>query len=318
VLVRDEVCRITASHSPLEIAHIIPVKHAEWWLTNSMFRHAAEPASSMATDCCDNALLLRKDVHHLWDDHKFAMVPKKNKWACHVLANPPTTELRDKYHNLEMQPLAGVAPEFLFARFALGVFHHLNLFLQAGVERALVLLGAEGRQETKKVVGPGCARQFGVGPKSRSQSPRNKRAASSHAGDADEDVHEEWIAEQEGREGKRRRRLGGDDDAGGLGTWDRGRVPGDEWRGRSRTSRGSVLTWSPDGRGPWSAETSFTEWQESDKVAAAAAAAGAQSAPMYEVVQVRPGNINTSPDLSNNSEPVRFPRRSSVPVINLS
>lgn len=282
MLVRDKVCRITASHFPLEISHIIPVKQAEWWLTNSMFRHAAEPALSMATDCSDNALLLRKDVHHLWDDHKFAIVPKKNKWACHVLANPPTTELRKKYHNLEIQPLAGVALEFLFARFALAVFNYLNVFLQAGVERTLVLV-AEGRQETKKVVGPECARQFGVGPKSRSQSPRKKRAASSNAGDGggvvDEDVHEEWIAEQEGREVKRRRC---DDDDGGLGAWDWSLVPVEERRGRSRTSHNSVKSepWSPDGGGPWSVQTSFTDLQESDKVAATAAAAKLMEAPI--------------------------------------
>ena len=37
--------------------------------------------------------LMRRDTHYLWDQNKFAIISKQNKWVIHILDNLPTTEL---------------------------------------------------------------------------------------------------------------------------------------------------------------------------------------------------------------------------------
>jgi len=41
----------------------------------------------MDTNCPDNAMPMWKDIHHLWDTHTFAVVPKAEKWVLHILEN---------------------------------------------------------------------------------------------------------------------------------------------------------------------------------------------------------------------------------------
>ncbi|XWX00026.1 hypothetical protein V2A60_008042 [Cordyceps javanica] len=81
---RDQTCRATASTLANEIAHIIPQALSEWWQRNSMFTYTANPDLSSDTRCADNAILLRRDLHKLWDDHRFAFVPKQGYLIGHL------------------------------------------------------------------------------------------------------------------------------------------------------------------------------------------------------------------------------------------
>lgn len=202
---RDRTCRLTCSSMPNEICHVIPAAQESWWQSNCMFRYTAQPAKSMNTDCGENAILLRRDLHKLWDIHKFAIVPKQDKWVVHVLNCSLTTELQDQYHNLELQPLYGVRPEFLFARFALAILADMSLFVKQPLLRSLVML--ENKEpKLRTLSGRDCYALFGQPSKNRSQSPkkRSRSAATLDQQDGDDeldsadDLHSRWLTEQWG------------------------------------------------------------------------------------------------------------------------
>ncbi|KAI0412565.1 hypothetical protein F5X98DRAFT_318628 [Xylaria grammica] len=206
VSVRDQTCRLTCSSAPNEIAHIVPAAHEGWWQSNAMFLHTARPDQSMNTDCPENALLLRRDVHKLWDMHKFALVPKQGRWVVHVLDYGRTAELQDNYHNLELQPLQDVRPEFLLARFALSILSEMAIFVRQPLPRAVVMVqGGSGEAKVRSLSGKDCYALFGRPSKNRSQSPkkRSRSAATQDEDDEqrcesvdDEDAHAAWNREQ--------------------------------------------------------------------------------------------------------------------------
>ncbi|PGH10631.1 hypothetical protein AJ79_05345 [Helicocarpus griseus UAMH5409] len=127
---RDRTCRITCSSLPNEVARIIPAPLEEWWERNSMFVHTARPWSGAFTNYPENAVLLRRDLRYIWDNHQFALVPKQGRWVVHILDNQTTDELQERYHNLETQPIMGVAREYLFARFALAILVQMSVFMK--------------------------------------------------------------------------------------------------------------------------------------------------------------------------------------------
>lgn len=102
-------------------AHIIPQAQSEWWQRNSMFAFTVNADQGFDTKGPDDTILVRRDTHKMWDDHRFAIVPKAGKWVAHVLWNSPTVELEEEYHNLELQPLRGVSRYFPLCRFALAI-----------------------------------------------------------------------------------------------------------------------------------------------------------------------------------------------------
>ncbi|KAK3934497.1 hypothetical protein QBC46DRAFT_273641 [Diplogelasinospora grovesii] len=184
VPVRDETCRITCSSSPYEIAHIVPVKEAKWWRENAMFSHTPKPSDSMDTNCPENAMLMRKDIHYLWDTHKFAIVLKAGKWVLYVLENSTTDKLREKYHNLETQRLSKVARQFLFARFALAILNQQALFMKQGHACTLRVI-TDGMQKTMELSGDKVRSKFGPSnAKSGSRSPTKRPRSTTRDNDA--------------------------------------------------------------------------------------------------------------------------------------
>lgn len=176
-----------------------------------MFTYTANPDLSSDMRCADNAILLRRDLHKLWDDHRFAFVPKQGKWVLHALWRSPSNELETEYHNLELQPLYGVATHFLICRFALAILSK-SVFLSQSVERRLVTLDGDDRplvqsmssNEYRKLIST--ARRAN----SRSQSPK-KRARSAQGTDETEidEAELDWSASsaQYEQRGRRRRRI---------------------------------------------------------------------------------------------------------------
>ncbi|KAL7928977.1 hypothetical protein V8C35DRAFT_316667 [Trichoderma chlorosporum] len=201
---RDQTCRITGSLLPNETAHIIPQAQAEWWQRNSMFTYTTNPDTSSDTFCADNAILLRRDVHKMWDDDHFTIVPKKAKWVIHLLRNTSSNELETQYHNLELQSLSGVARHFFFCRFALTIFSK-SLFLSQNVSRELVTLNSDGTTQQRSFPANEYRELFlpVARANSRSQSPSPKKRPRSVEDCTDETVSG---SEDENERGRRRKR----------------------------------------------------------------------------------------------------------------
>ncbi|KAK3319500.1 hypothetical protein B0T19DRAFT_445308 [Cercophora scortea] len=185
-----EICRLTCSSLPLETAHIIPAKDVDWWQENRMYKYARQPSASMDTHCLDNYLRLRKDVHTLWDAHRFAFVPKQGAWVTHVLEVGVTDELQALYHNLQLQPLQGVRREYLFARFAIAILDKPMFARQPGKGPRRLVWVETGAEEpgVKELSAQQCRAIFGPGArtKSSSRSP-NKSPSKRTRTDGDEE-----------------------------------------------------------------------------------------------------------------------------------
>ncbi|KAF5017923.1 hypothetical protein F66182_10119 [Fusarium sp. NRRL 66182] len=147
---RDNTCRITGSFLPTELAHIIPQAQSEWWQKNLMYTYVANPDESFDARCPDNTILLRCDMHKMWDDNRFAILPKAGAWYAHVLLNSTTTELEQEYHNLQLQPLRGVSRYFFFCRFALAILAK-SAFLRQRTRRKLVILDCSGSSKVREM-----------------------------------------------------------------------------------------------------------------------------------------------------------------------
>ncbi|KAG9971404.1 hypothetical protein KCU78_g23577, partial [Aureobasidium melanogenum] len=125
-----------------------------------------------------NALLLRSDIHTLFDQRRFAITLKplpvaSDSAATHGLAvhlfSPGLSEQFAKlYHGVALQPLYGVAPEYLFARFTWTVFAYSAQFLEQGTKRALYIVH-DGETSDQEVNADQCMQLY-LSCKSRSLS----------------------------------------------------------------------------------------------------------------------------------------------------
>jgi len=132
VRVRDRSCRVTGSIEALETAHIIPYAHHEWFESNNMRQYCRLPATVPPIDDDANLITLRADIHILWDQYRFAFVPKREGaigsgsrppvLVVHAVLPKGSREIYQFYHNRPLQsPVVGIAVQFLFARFALSI-----------------------------------------------------------------------------------------------------------------------------------------------------------------------------------------------------
>ena len=138
---RDVFCLMTAHTDGVERAYIIPPSEKDWFGGNGMAHHAPNHYDPIHSE--SNAILLREDVHTLWDKMYFSIVPKpdfEGRWvlAVHVHYNT-SPSVHQRYHNTHLHPLRGVSPEYLFARFARDVFPHLHPLLRGDQARWLAL-----------------------------------------------------------------------------------------------------------------------------------------------------------------------------------
>lgn len=82
-----------------------------------MFRYAVWD-DRVTTDDPRNVVLLRSDIHTLFDARRFILVSKNGVWVSHAPSGSPDDKLATLYYNVELQPLKKVAVEFLLARFS--------------------------------------------------------------------------------------------------------------------------------------------------------------------------------------------------------
>ena len=191
VLARDISCRISQNIFGTESAHLIPRTEEHWLNTNEMLLYSSRPdaPASNSADNTRNVLLLRSDLHHLFDQGRLVFLPKG---VVHTLSGRPNGELAALYHNVSLQPLSELSVEFLFIRFAWTVLSQ-GIFLRAGSDLRLVIVqGDEVKVET--ISGLDCLLKFTpVKDPSRNQSPKKRaRGAGSQNQDDDRDAAIDW------------------------------------------------------------------------------------------------------------------------------
>lgn len=104
------------------------------------------------------------------------------KFVIDIFNSPDPHELTSLYHNITLQPLTGVVPEYLFARFAWPIFQFVPIFLQAGIPRRLTLYepsttvpdNDKATHTSIKTLREEC-RMLPFWTKSRSTSPRKRK-----------------------------------------------------------------------------------------------------------------------------------------------
>ncbi|KXT00641.1 hypothetical protein AC578_4023 [Pseudocercospora eumusae] len=186
---RDASCRLTNHRETREMAHIIPRSEQAWLESNNMDRYGRGKTLSGGhiADAPENIVMLRHDVHYLWDKMDFSIVPKVHKssqtwsWFAHV--HSESTELQHLYHNLELLPLSYIRHELLFARLAWNIFPMLRNFLQRATRRHILCANKAEWRDVEE------CRSFCEGQGlNRSTSPRKsqKRKQSESAGQVDE------------------------------------------------------------------------------------------------------------------------------------
>lgn len=175
VLARDVSCRISKNILGTESAHLIPRTEDRWFNINQMLRYSSHPEAPVANSVDNKVLLLQSDLHHLFDQGRFVLLPKRGDWVIHVLSGLPNEELAALYHNVALQPLSELSAEFLFARFAWTVLAQ-SIFLRADTERRLVIIEGD-ESNIEDVSGLDCRTKLipaPLGAKSRSQSPKKR------------------------------------------------------------------------------------------------------------------------------------------------
>lgn len=157
--------------------HSIPEAHR----LCSVSSYCAEQFDQQPIDDTRNNLVLRRDLHYLFDQRRFVFTVKRDKsdqprLVIHVLDHQRTDELIDLYHNRLLQPLSGISVELIFARLAWAIFNSQAFPLFDGMAKWTVRLFDPETSETKD-----ChlyqqeirdkKRLFGIYPRSRSASP---------------------------------------------------------------------------------------------------------------------------------------------------
>ncbi|KAH6634763.1 hypothetical protein B0J18DRAFT_30163 [Chaetomium sp. MPI-SDFR-AT-0129] len=191
-LIRDGTCRISGYCDAVEVAHLVPLADGNWFRSNRMERYCSLPADPHPINDERNLILLRRDLHHLFDTRRFTFVAKSifaqpllppaahaptAQLALHVMLPSGSDQLPGLYHNRTLQdPVRDVAVEFLFARFAWTLFTDENMpFFNGFVKHAVLLYNlSEGRvgEETLRSAGVRShAKLFESYSSSRSISP---------------------------------------------------------------------------------------------------------------------------------------------------
>ncbi|PQK17932.1 hypothetical protein BB8028_0009g01310 [Beauveria bassiana] len=137
---------IISGRMATEKAHVIPQSQDKWYTNNAMSDYSQ--AAESVHNSVDNMIRLRADLSRIFHDCAFALVPKsdtngREHTVVHFFST--TNGAGDAafwHHNQKVHSLASVAPQFLFARFALTVFARIKDFILRGECRQIaVVLG---------------------------------------------------------------------------------------------------------------------------------------------------------------------------------
>ncbi|KAI4184059.1 MAG: hypothetical protein LQ346_006177 [Caloplaca aetnensis] len=199
VIARDVTCRLSTYDLGCEKAHMLP-KHEVAWFTNNGLKMLPDDAEISVFDTISttaNLMLLRADLHKVFDDRKFVIVPKQGRLVSHFLV--PAEKYVYMHQNSEIQP-TGVAIDFFFARLAWAIFPMLGKrFLKFGGKKLLVVLGKASPSFEATIAD--CAHFLVKPTKSGANSPEKPGSPSKRArSDGDNDDQEAELDTESSRD----------------------------------------------------------------------------------------------------------------------
>ena len=164
---RDASCRVTGVYDGCEQAHLVPASARDWWDGNMA------GISSFEIESAQNGILLRVDLHRLFDLGAWVPMIKESKIVVHVLRNSDiSNQFIEIFHNREMQEFIGIDKKCLFARIAWSLLPMLSDFLSGrrlAKENTLFKIGDETKEWT-----PDACKLFKIKPRSRNPSPTKR------------------------------------------------------------------------------------------------------------------------------------------------
>lgn len=122
VLRRDGRCVMSGYGDGVVTAHLCPRSEAAWYSRNGMTDYNLNRMlpRDVCIDDMSNGLVLRSDIHVMFDTPAFVIVPKQGEWVAHFLIT--TRDLGRLYHNATVQLAPSVSTEALLTRFAWSIF----------------------------------------------------------------------------------------------------------------------------------------------------------------------------------------------------
>lgn len=180
-----------------------------------MERYCLRPDELHCIDDEQNLLVLRRDLHYLFDTRRFTLLAKTcasvldpvpdgsptAKLVVHTLLPKDSKQLVELYHHRTPHAITGVSPSLLFARFSWSIFtEEVLTFFNGFGKRAVLLFDTEtGNHHTRQLFSNELSKQprlFAPYSRSRSISPRKRTAdamSEPHYGNmVDRLVSEEW------------------------------------------------------------------------------------------------------------------------------
>ena len=155
---RDGSCRLTDSIEETNVAHVISISEETWFVENEMIDYTHD---IWIIDTFVNLLLLRKDIHHVYDHLKWTMTLKLFKWCCIYIDS--AQEFVALYHNVEIWSLHDISFEYLLVDFANVIFYLLYSFLNNNVSKRLIEQSVETQESIdKKVSEIWCSKRFSI------------------------------------------------------------------------------------------------------------------------------------------------------------
>ena len=174
---RDQSCRVTNYREGTQTAHLLSKSEKNWADANGMLRYSKSRTTEYL-ESEENFILLRSDVHAVFDALNFTFVPKsqddgKLHWTVHSL-NSESAESIQLYHNVRLLSLCGIRKEFIFAAFARAIIQiSEQTFLHPCDKRAVLVCSSPHYTTEVKEMTFGDMRSLRP-PRSLNQSPRNR------------------------------------------------------------------------------------------------------------------------------------------------
>ncbi|KAI1145119.1 hypothetical protein F4825DRAFT_272870 [Nemania diffusa] len=196
--IRDGSCCLTGHFEGNEVAHIVPFVHQLWFQSNRMTKYCRVPDLVNPIDDQTNLLLLRADIHSLYDRNRFIFIPKDDVYSgpaavptlvVHAVVTKGSLEISQYYHNRPLQShTAGIRREYLFTRFALSILCDENYRFLSGTHTYAVSLLDDNKMESyideldrdaianRSQIFPPARRTRSVSPKKRKNFPVTQQA----------------------------------------------------------------------------------------------------------------------------------------------
>ncbi|KAH7019711.1 hypothetical protein EDB80DRAFT_676682 [Ilyonectria destructans] len=207
-------CCLSDYADAVEMAHLVPSSLSAWWANNKMASYGR--TNLFSTDPINipaNFITLRSDIHRMFDERHFCMVPKMDETGSetsnstpaphlvvHVFNSIPSEQLPKLWHNRELHTLPSVVSvECLFARFAWTIFSPavFREFLYSTLTtRRLLTWDSDLRKHVIENADPERCRRIFAAARSRSESPKKRSRGEAGAREAHDDDDGEAVSDE--------------------------------------------------------------------------------------------------------------------------